>query len=534
MKTVSKSRIVLSIIGLFFSVCIYSQVPVYNSYPSATPTIYLDFDGEYVDGTSWNYNGPLTLGPSNLTNDQITEIFKRISEDYRPFTINVTTDSTKYWSAPVDQRTRVIFTTTSSWYGNGAGGVSYIGSFTWGDNTPCFVFTALLKYRTKWIAEAGSHEAGHTLGLNHQSSWDTNCVKLNDYNYGTGTGEIGWAPIMGSGYYQNFTLWHNGSNPWGCANFQDDLSIITGNGNGVSYRTDDYSGNTNGTTTQATFLNNKFSVSGIIEKIDDQDAFKFTMPINGHFHLDANPYSVASGDNGSDLDVQLELLSSSKTVLGTYNPDLLLNATIDTTLNSGTYYLRVESSGNIYAPDYASLGSYTLTASYAPVTTLPVHRLELNGINENEVHQLNWVIDADETVVQQTLEVSANGENFQPLGSLTPTARSYSYVPIQNSVLYYRLKVNFDNGKQYYSNILALRNTAKKPSIKNSLVRNSIEINSPSAFRYTIVDYSGRTVSKGSLVQGMNIVNIASLVNGMYIVQFTNGQQQYAEKLMKQ
>jgi hypothetical protein len=215
MKTVSKSRILLSVIGLFFSIAIYSQVPIYNSYPSATPTIYLDFDGEYLDGTSWNYNGPLNLGPSNLTNSQITEIFNRISEDYRPFTINVTTDSTKYWSAPTNKRMRVIFTISSSWYGS-AGGVSYVGSFTWGDNTPCFVFTALLNYKTKYIAEAGSHEAGHTLGMNHQSSWDANCVKLNEYNYGTGSGEIGWAPIMGSGYYQNFTLWHNGSNPWGC------------------------------------------------------------------------------------------------------------------------------------------------------------------------------------------------------------------------------------------------------------------------------------------------------------------------------
>src|SRR5689334_1917754 len=110
MKTVSKSRLTILLIGLLFSVCSYSQIPIYNSYPSAAATVFLDFDGQYVDGTSWNWSGPLTLGPANVSTDQITEIFNRVSEDYRPFNVNITTDSTKYWAAPPTQRTRVILT----------------------------------------------------------------------------------------------------------------------------------------------------------------------------------------------------------------------------------------------------------------------------------------------------------------------------------------------------------------------------------------------------------------------------------------
>src|SRR5947207_3604695 len=202
-----------------------SQVPILESYPSATPTIYLDFDGQTVSGTSWNVNGPIYCGASGLSSAQMTEIFNRVSEDYRPFTVNVTTDSTKYLNAPANKRMRVIITVTSDWYGS-AGGVSFVNSFSWGDNTPCFVFSALLGYNTKNIAEASAHEAGHTLGLRHQSSYDANCVKISEYNGGQGSGETSWAPIMGVGYARNLTTWYNGQSTLGCNIYQNDLDVI--------------------------------------------------------------------------------------------------------------------------------------------------------------------------------------------------------------------------------------------------------------------------------------------------------------------
>lgn len=183
----------------------FAQVPKLSSLPSAAATIFLDFDGHLVQGTSWNSSGDFQCNSANLDATQITEIFNRIAEDYRPFNINITTDSSVYDAAPTVQRSRVVLTTSSSWYGL-AGGVAFTNSFTWGDNTPCFVFTALLNYNIKFIAEAASHEAGHTLGLNHQSSYDAVCNKTAEYNVGVGSGEIGWAPIMGVGYYRNQTL----------------------------------------------------------------------------------------------------------------------------------------------------------------------------------------------------------------------------------------------------------------------------------------------------------------------------------------
>ena len=49
----------------------------------------------------------------------------------------------------------------------GAGGVAFIGSFSWDTDTPCFVFAARLANTAKYIADASVHEVGHTLGLIH-------------------------------------------------------------------------------------------------------------------------------------------------------------------------------------------------------------------------------------------------------------------------------------------------------------------------------------------------------------------------------
>lgn len=529
-----------TLIQILLSLCLLAsvkanpQVPTYNSYPSANATVFLDFDGHRVDGTSWNSSGPIDCEPSNLTSAQITEVFNRIAEDYRPFNINITTDSTKYWSAPAEKRMRIIFTISSSWYGS-AGGVAFLGSFTWADNTPCFVFTALLGYSSKKSAEAGSHELGHTLGLNHQSSYDASCAKTAEYNPGAGSGEIGWAPIMGNSYARNMTLWHNGSNPYGCTNFQDDLGTIAGAVNGFGYRIDDHT-EASSTATVLSFSNNQSSASGVIERITDKDVFKFTISSLGNFHLDANPYSIASANAGSNLDMQVELLNSSFSLLRTFNPDNLLSATIDTALLSGTYYLRIQGRGNIYAPEYATLGSYNLSASFTHSTTLPLHRLELVGISEANRNKLSWIVEADENVIKQTLEFSTNGINYQPVASPASDLRSYHHTPGNNRLIYYRLFVEFDNHTQYYSNVVALRNNFKtvKPNLAGNLVSNHLIINSPEPFNYSIIDLTGRILVRGKLFHGTNHINTSNLTGGMYWIQFGNGQELFVERFVKQ
>jgi Calx-beta domain len=323
-----------------------------SSLPEATSVIYLDFDGATVRGTAWNDGKTITAGAANLTVDQIREIWNQVKEDYAPFDVNVTTDEAVYLAAAPAHRTRCIITPDNEWYG-AAGGVSYTGSFTWTGDTPCWVFSDQLADSPRYIAEAISHECGHTLGLSHDG------CRGSVYYTGQGSGSTGWAPIMGTGYYQPLVQWSKGEYS-GANNLEDDLAIITGR-NGFSYRSDDV-GDTPETATPLTKRCKKISGSGVISTSSDIDVFSFTTE-GGAVSLTASP------DAGSpDLDIQMTITDAAGTTIAVVNPSACLSASVNLTLAAGTYYVSIDGVGegnpaSTGYSDYASLGAYTITGT---------------------------------------------------------------------------------------------------------------------------------------------------------------------------
>lgn len=313
---------------------------------STSGVILLDFDGQYVTNTSWNFNGPLTLAPANLTSAQISSIFNRVSYDYAPFNIIVTTDEAVYTAAPAAKRIRVILTESYEWYGQ-AGGTSFLNSFTWGDNTPCFVFTSLLAYNEKYIGEAAAHEAGHTLGLRHQSYY-SGTTQTNAYNYGAGTGEVSWAPIMGCGYSKNLSVWHNGACDQGYNVYQDDIAIIAAV---VGLKTDDFSNTTSGAATLTTALN------GTINNNTDVDFF--SVNLSAAKTLNVVPFNVGAANDGADEDLVIKVYNSRGQLQFTANDPATLSAS--TVLNAGQYYIAITTEANANAGTYGMLGQYTIS-----------------------------------------------------------------------------------------------------------------------------------------------------------------------------
>jgi hypothetical protein len=519
------------ILSVVVTISTHAQVPVVNSYPAAQATIFLDFDGQYVTGTAWNWSGPIDAQPATLTTAEISEIYNRVAEDYGIFNLNITTDSTVYLAAPASARMRVIITSTSSWYGS-AGGVSFVGSFAWGNNTPAWVFSALLGNSVKKVAEAISHEAGHTLGLQHQSIFDASCNKTAEYSGGQGTGEIGWAPIMGVGYSKNLTTWHNGTSSMGCTYYQNDINIISAGANSFGLRNDDHLDTHTGAS--PIVIGFASSASGIINNSSDRDVFKFDLFSTNNFRLSAIPQNVGSGNAGANVDIKVALLDQFADTIGRYNPADLLNVGIDTNLNSGTYYLVVDGVANANLAEYGSLGFYTLSASV--LTSLQVHRLSLTGRMNDDQHDLHWNYFADEAVKEIHIESSTDGIHFNFLTKLTSDSRSFSWKPLVNEGTHYRVKlIVAADERAYYSNIVVLRRMdgGKMIDVVSRIITDHIRINVEKSFSYQLYDETGRLLQRGSLQQGSNQIPAPMIKKGVLFLRLQHNSEIYTEKLIK-
>ncbi|MFN5134585.1 MAG: T9SS type A sorting domain-containing protein [Chitinophagaceae bacterium] len=528
----------LSLSILLFSVLeVKAQVPKLNSFPQASATIFLDFDGQTVSSPYWT-TIPFYATPANLTSTQITRVFNQVAEDFRPFNLNVTTDSTVFFAATPGRRQRIIITEYSQWYGN-AGGVAYNPSFRWTQDVPGFVFSNLLStnadpnVNAKRVAEATSHEAGHTLGLDHQKLYNATCGLTTEYNPGSGSGEIGWAPIMGNSYSRNLSLWHNGTS-LSCTTNQDDLAIIAGN-TGVGFRNDDV-GNNNAQAATVQITGSNYSTTGFINATNDVDVFRFNLSANARFVLNAVPYNLSSGYQSANIDIQISLLASNGNLIRSYNPTTSVQAIIDSNLNQGTYFIRVTNTSNTNVSNYGMLGNYTLSGTIQAGSTLPIYDLQLSARVVSEKHELDWNIIADEPIDNISVEVSTDGRNFTPLQDVNGNLRKFVYQPFEKTTLFYRLLVVTASQLKYYSNIVNLRavNGIKKYNITTNFINtNSIVVNSNGNYNWRLLDVNGRMYGSGRLNNGANRIDAGNLSSGMYLLQVMDGSEINTEKLIK-
>jgi PKD repeat protein len=352
--------------------------------PGASKVIYLDFTGHTTTGTPWNTN--FTAGadivtppfdtdgiPSSISDTElaaIQDVWRRVAEDYASWDVDVTTEDPGVEAirrtSPTDGSYGVrcvIGGSSLQWLGASAGGVAYVGSFTSQisatstvNDTPAFVFPAQLANNARYVAEAASHEIGHTLGLYH--SGQTNGTEYY-------AGHADWAPIMGVGYYKTVTQWTKGDYPL-ANNQQDQLNLITGK---IARLTDEHG---NSSALASIVSGAQLTAGGVISDRTDTDWFKITSGV-GTVNVTA-----AAAAPSANLKIGISLVDASGLVLaqGTANG---MGANLSVPVSGGDYYVVVDGIGTGDAltayTDYSSLGRFSLNGSWpavGPVNQLPV------------------------------------------------------------------------------------------------------------------------------------------------------------------
>jgi hypothetical protein len=277
-----------------------------HSRPGSARTLYLDFDGYALPaGTGWNGGAALNALPwdsdgnganwSQSEIDTIQSIWQRVSEDYAPFDIDVTTQDPGY--AAINRAstadnvygTRVVITDTNNSIFCSCGGVAYVGTIdsvgaTHDYYQPAWAFATGVGDGAHNLAEVASHEAGHNLGLSHDGT-------TTGQAYYAGHGM--WAPIMGNGYGQPVTQWSRGEYT-NADNTEDDY--VVANANGVALIADEA-----GCAIAATDLLQP-GVTKVIAQEGDCDAFRYNAPCSGVYTVTTDVAPVSP-----DLSVQMNL-----------------------------------------------------------------------------------------------------------------------------------------------------------------------------------------------------------------------------------
>lgn len=380
-----------------------------HSRPGAARTIYLDFNGHSATGTAWNTSYGLTTISSpaydldgdpttfNATElERIQYIWQRVSEDFAPFDVDVTTEEpaadrlVRTTTDDGQYGVRVVITkdfTAATSKPCGCGGFAYVGIF---DNVnasnyqPAYVFYDKLGAgNEKYVAEAISHEVGHTAGLSHDGT------STSSYYSGHGSGTTSWAPIMGVGYSRSVVQWSKGEYP-GANNTQDDFAVMLANG--LPLKPDDHGNSAATATSLPSFVQNgvaTFFASGLVHNSADVDVFSFYSAA-GTISL-----GITGGARDTNLDIQVELRDAAGTLIATSNPLDALTATINASVGTGgQFFLTVYGVGkgdlSTGYSDYGSVGEYRINGSAPAVTGVPIAYATAAPTNGNAPLTVNF------------------------------------------------------------------------------------------------------------------------------------------------
>lgn len=440
-------------VGPFKSATATASIPALNSDADATAQLFLDFNG--APATSWGNmtsaitpaydtdGDPSTFTAGELTN--ISQIWSRVSEIYSPFNINVTTVDPGNLTDHIT--TRVVIGGDGAWYG-AAGGVAYVGAFYNSAPNIAWVFPKMLSNgNVKFTADAISHEAGHTFGLQHQSTY-SGTSKTAEYNPGSSAK----APIMGNSYSAARSLWWKGPSSLGSSVIQDDVAVLSGASDAFGYRTDDH-GNTIAAADAMDVSDTSATATGIITQITDKDYFSFST-LQGTVSFSVSPAAI-----GGNLDATLTLYNSSGTVLATANTTAL-GESITANVAAGQYFLAVGSHGSV-----GDIGQYSVSGTIVTSPNFVAAPATLTAAASNGSVALHWTDMSWNETGFKIESSSDNGSNWDVVTTTDSGVTSYTDSSASVGTTYqYRVMAVGASENSTYSNTATIAVTPATPA----------------------------------------------------------------------
>jgi Secretion system C-terminal sorting domain len=177
--------------------------------------------------------------------------------------------------------------------------------------------------------------------------------------------------------------------------------------------------------------------------------------------------------------------------------------------------------------------------------------LSFSGIQKVNGNELNWELAADCGFTGINIERSLDGKKFSPIDykSISNTAQklkqNYTDVFQTEGIVYYRLKLQNENGKYTYSDILIMKTKSNAvngfkvyPNLVESGATITLSASKTENAELMIVDLGGRIMSRQQtrLAQGNNSIQLTDtdrLIAGNYIVVLSVGNEKMIQKIIK-
>lgn len=202
----------------------------------------------------------------------------------------------------------------------------------------------------------------------------------------------------------------------------------------------------------------------------------------------------------------------------------------NTTLPTGNYR---------YVVNLGDYGNFDASFVYLNCT-LPIKLKYFSGTYQNNSTGLNWEIENQSNFSYFEIERSLDGRNFNPLVNIPFTkSSSYNYSDLNissNTNYYYRLKMVDIDGKFSYSNIIIVQT---KGSVNFSILENPVSDNLNikglnSNGEINIFDVAGKLLVKRNIKSQSLSIDVSFLNNGIYFLQYSDGNNTETKKFIKQ